>query len=163
MVSLAETSVHVDRLSLTVELSERSARNVKVRYSTTVGSGIALIEAGELTDSTFVVFGADRLSPEGSFKVRLVSAQNATIDVNARERLVRDPQQTWQFHVISRSGVTPRQIAEGLGLASGWQLFSWRDASQRWVAHSAASGGTTALAAGTAVVFPWRGLVCDRA
>ena len=152
VVSLAEASVHVDRLSLTVELSKRSARDVKVRYSTTVGSGIALIEAGELTDSTFVVFGADQLSPSGSFKVRLVSAQNATIDVNARERLVRDPQQTWQFHVTS-SRVTPRQIAEGLGFASGWQLFSWRDASQRWVTHSAASGGTTALAAGTTVVF----------
>ena len=153
LVSLAEASVNIDRLSLTLELSEHSARDVKVRYSTTVGNGIAVIDAGQLTTSPFVVFGADRLAPGGSLRVRLVSAQHATINVTARELLVRDPGHTWQFHITSRSGVTPRQIAAELGFESGWQLFSWRNSSQRWVTHSAASGSSTALAAGTTVVF----------
>ena len=149
---LTEVSIKIDRLVLAVTLSDRSARDVKVNFTTTVGNGSLLIPAGDLTADTFVVFGADELPSGGSLLVRLVSAQNATIDVNARERLVRDPQQTWQFHITSRRA-TPRQLAQGLELADGWKLFSWRDASQRWVPHTAASGGSTALAAGTTVVF----------
>ena len=153
VVSLTETSINIDRLTLAVELSKLSSRDVRVSYSTTVGNGVAVVKAGQQTASAFVVFGADRLTVGGALKVRLVSAQNATINVDARERLVRDPLQTWQFHITSRAGVTPRQIAAGLEFESGWSLFSWSDASQRWNRHTAASRGTTALAAGTTVVF----------
>ena len=153
VVSLGSLSVSGDRLRFTVELSEVSGRQVKVSYTSAAGSGIALIEAGQEAVEVSRVFDSSLAAGGRSLTVRLTSAQNASLDLNDREGSARSPSHTWQFHVVSRAGTQPSQIAESLSFGFGWSLFSWSDASQRWIKHTAASGGSTRLSAGTTIVF----------
>ena len=55
--------------------------------------------------------------------------------------------------MVSRDGTQPRQIVASLGFDSGWSIYSWSDAAQRWVEHTATSRATTPLAAGTTIVY----------
>ena len=153
VASLTAASIQGDRLRITVELSEVSGRQVRVNYTVTGGSGIALIAAGQQAVTVSRVFDSALAVGGRPLTVRLTAVQNANLDLNNRERSVRSPSQTWQFHVVSRAGTQPTQIAESLGFGFGWSLHSWSDASQRWVRHTAASGGNARLAAGTTIVF----------
>ena len=153
VASLGSLSVSGDRLRFTVELSEVSGRQVKVSYTSAAGSGIALIEAGQEAVEVSRVFDSSLAAGGRSLTVRLTSAQNASLDLNDREGSARSPGHTWQFHVVSQTGTQPSQIAERLGFGFGWSLFSWSNSSQRWIKHTAASGGSTRLSAGTTIVF----------
>ena len=59
----------------------------------------------------------------------------------------------WQFHFVTRPGLTPSQIASLFGLGDGWQVYAWDASRQNWVAHTAAAGGSDELAVGETVVF----------
>ena len=153
VVLLDTASIQGDRLRFTVELSEVSGREVRVNYSFTSGSGVTLIEAGLKAVAVSRVFDSALAAGGRPLTVRLTSAQNASIDPNNREIAVRSPGHTWQFHVVSQTGTRPSQIAERLGFGFGWSLFSWSNSSQRWIKHTAASGGSARLSAGTTIVF----------
>ena len=153
-VGIKTASAIGDQLRFTLELNTRSARDVQVSYTTSLGArGSVVIEAGQTEDSVARLFDPTRLGSNTGLRLRLASAQNATIDVNARERVLFPSGGVWQFHVTSRAGVTAAQIAEIFDLADGWQLYYWNAAAQRWVSLTAASGSRVALARGTTITF----------
>ena len=153
-VALKSGTVNGNELRFTVELSERSGFDVRVDYTVSVDSkGFVSIPAGQLTRQAVRRINVTELASSGSIRVRLDSAQNASIDLSNRELRVLPSSATWQFHVVSQAGIRPSQIAASLGFGAGWSLFSWNTASQRWLEHTDTSGGNVVLAVGTAIVF----------
>ena len=144
-----------DELRFTLELSARSARDVRVSYTTSLGGrGTVVIDAGELEASAQRLFDPVQLSRGEGLLLRLTSAQNATIDTSARERLLSSAGGVaWRFHVTGRAGVTPAQIAAAFGLSAGWKLYSWDTQFQRWTPHTATAGGRAALPRGATITF----------
>ena len=152
-VGIEAAAIDGNRLRVTLALSEESGRDVRVRYVTSIGvNGTALIKAGQQKSNISQVFNIEALAEVDSVRLSLPSAQNATIDVSNRERLIFPGGGGWQFQVVA-SSTTAAEIARGLGLGDNWQLYSWSTASQRWVEHSAASRGSAALAAGVAITY----------
>ena len=153
-VGITQASLTANRVRFTVELDAASTRDVVITYTTSLGtSGRILITAGETRDQADHIFSLALLTGRSSLRLRLATAQYATIDPEAREQLLFPEGEEWQFHTTSRAGVTPAQIASAFGLADGWKLYSWNTATQRWVEYTAASGGATRLAAGVAITF----------
>ena len=155
-VGIKTASAIGDELRFTLELSARSARDVRVSYSTSLlARGTLVIAAGQLEASVQRLFDPVQLSRGTGLRLQLVSAQNATIDVDARERLLTAGVGgiAWRFHVTGRAGITPSEIAAAFGLPAGWRLHSWDTQFQRWVPHTATAGGRTALPRGTTITF----------
>ena len=153
-VGIKAASAIGDELRFTLELSARSARDVRVSYTTSLGRrGTVVIDAGELEASAKRLFDPVQLSRGEGLRLQLTSAQNATIDSSARERLLTAGGVAWRFHVTGRAGVTPAQIAAAFGLAAGWKLYSWDAQFQRWTPHTATAGGRAALPRGTTITF----------
>ena len=155
-VGIEAATIEGNRLRVTLALSEESGRDVQVSYTTSIGvNGVALVKAGQQDASVSQVFNLAALAEMGSVRLRLSSAQNATIDVDNRERLLFPDGGGWQFQVVA-SSTTAAEIARGLGLGDNWQMYSWSTASQRWIAHTAASGEVafnTSLSAGTTITY----------
>ena len=152
-VRLTGAAFDGNRLRFTVELNDPSGRDVQVSYTAGSHSGTVSLLAGQAKAAEVHVFDRAQLAPDGSLQLRLTSARNATIDVNARARALFPVVGSWQFNTTLRRGLTPAQIADTLDLGSGWKLYSWSAATQRWVLHTAAAGGTTALPEGVTVIF----------
>ena len=153
LVGLGSVVIDGNRLRFKVELSVRSGRDVKASYTSPAGSGTAIISAGEIDTETTQVFDRELLASGGSLTLRLTSAQNASIDPNARERVVT-PGGSWQFHQVSRDGgVRASQLAQALELGDSWRLFSWNATSQRWVEHSPTANSNATLPAGVTVTY----------
>ena len=150
VASLGTAFKGAQRLSFAVELSEVSGREVKVNYTTSVGNGFVAIKAGQQSGNAVVSFDAER--GDQPIAIRLTSAQNATIDVQNRERTLLTTGTAWQFEVVS-TRTTPREIASGLRFGAGWKLYSWSAAGQRWLTHTATSRSSTSLAPGTAITY----------
>ena len=155
-VGIEAATIEGNRLRVTVALSEESGRDVQVDYATSLGAnGKALIRAGQLRSSVSRVFTLAALAEADSVRLWLPSAQYATVDVHNRERLLFPGGGGWQFQVVT-SSTTAAEIARGLGLGDNWQLYSWSTASQRWIAHTAASGEVafnTSLSVGTTITY----------
>ena len=152
-VGIGQAAVFGNRLRFTVVLSELSARDVKVNYTSPLGTGTALVLAGQLRTAATQQISQARLAAGGALTLRLTTAQNATIDVDNRELTLFPSGDQWQFHVVSQAGVTARELAGTLGLGSGWKLYSWNTATQRWVTHTATERATAALSVGTAITY----------
>ena len=153
LVGLGRVVIDGNRLRFKVELSVRSGRDVKASYMSPAGSGTAVISAGELDTETTQLFDRELLASGGSLTLRLTSAQNASIDPNARERVVM-PGGSWQFHQVSRDGgVRASQLAQALELGGSWRLFSWNATSQRWVEHSPTSNSNATLPTGVTITY----------
>ena len=152
-VGLAGEVFDGNRLRFTLELSAESGRDVQVSYAAGSHSGTVSLLAGQTTAVEIHVFDRAQLAPDGSLRLRLTSARNATIDVNARERALFPVLGSWQFNVTTRRGLTPAQIADDLSLGNDWKLYTWNVATQRWVLHTAAAGGSTALPEGITIIF----------
>ena len=154
-VGIKAASAIGDQLRFTLELSARSARDVRVSYTTSLsGRGTLVIDAGQTEASAERLFDPVQLSRGEGLLLRLTSAQNATIDTSARERLLSSAGGVaWRFHVTGRTGVTPTQIAAAFGLAAGWKLYSWDTQFQRWTPHTATAGGRAALPRGATITF----------
>ena len=155
-VGIETAAIDGNRLRATLALSEVSGRDVRVSYTTSIGvNGFTLIKAGQQESNINQVFTSAVLAEMDSVRLRLSSAQNATIDVDNRERLLFPDGGGWQFQVVA-SSTTAAEIARGLGLGDNWQMYSWSTASQRWIAHTAASGEVafnTSLSAGTTITY----------
>ena len=153
LVGLGSVVIDGNRLRFKVVLSTVSGRDVRASYTSPAGSGTALINAGQLDTQASQVFDRSLLNSGRSLRLRLTSAQNASIDTNARERVVTLGG-SWQFHTVSRTGgVRASQLAQALELGQAWRLFSWNAAGQRWVEHSSAARPNTTLAAGTTITY----------
>ena len=154
-LGLAGVVIDGNRLRFTLVLSAVSGRDVRARYTSPAGSGTAVVPAGQREAEASQVFDRQLLASGGQLSLRLVSAQNASLDVNARERVVTVGG-SWQFHTVSRaSGVRASQLAQTLELGASWRLFAWNAAGQRWVESSPAVNPNALLVAG--VTITWRG------
>ena len=150
-VGIKEGSASGSELRFTFKLNTRSARDVRVSYTTSLGGrGTVRIAAGEIENSAVSLFDPAALPSNGVVRLRLTSAQHATIDLAAREQNLFPRGDAWQFHVTSRAGVTPAQLAETFGLAGGALVFVWNAAAQRW---DEPSNDRAALPAGATVTF----------
>ena len=153
LVGLGSVVIDGNRLRFKAVLSVKSGRDVRASYTSPAGSGNVVISAGQLDTQASQVFDRALLAAGGSLRLRLTSAQNASIDPNARERVVR-PGGSWQFHQVSRDGgVRASKLAQALELGDSWRLFSWNATGQRWVEHSSASNPNTTLPAGTTITY----------
>ena len=155
-VGIDEAVIDGNRLRLTVELSTESGRDVRVNFTTDLGSDVIVVSAGQLRGEKSQQISQDRLEAGGSLRLRLTAAQNATIDVDNRERVLFPGGNQWQFHVVSRGRQTASELAAALGLDDDWKLYSWSAATQRWVEHTATLRATATLPVGTSITY--RGL-----
>ena len=153
-VGIAEASITANRLQATLELSAPSGRDTRVSYTTSIGvSGNALIRAGQRTFGINQAFDRTVLAGVESVRLRLTSAQNLTLDLHNRERVLFPGGGAWQFLVLPRDGFTAAQLAAALELGDSWQLYSWQTAVQRWQEHSAANAASVRLASGVTITY----------
>ena len=158
-VGIKSATASGNELRFTLELNTRSARDIEVSYTTSLGgSGMAVIEAEQLADTVVHLFDRSQLPSNGTLRLQLASAQHATINPNAREQVLFPGKSSWQFHVTSRAGVALAQLAETFGWPDGRRVFVWNPAAQRW---DEPSNTSAALPAGTTITF--RGAPLDAA
>ena len=100
-VGIAEAAVTATRLQATLQLSAASGRDTKVSYTSSIGiNGSVLIRAGQSEASLNRAFDRTKLAGVESVRLRLTSAQNLTIDLHNRERVLFPGGGAWQFLVL---------------------------------------------------------------